>query len=359
MTPLGNWPPFPLRPIAWGTCNTAAMADSVDAFGIDAVIFTAVAGRVRLRLNTPVEQAQFLAEVSCPTQGMLANAVWINTRVVEVITTVGGVLTAGDVYFEFFAAGATSHVVTPNPSNILGSNLAVWLQGDLGTGPGPTVPTWVNQAGHGNAVQGAITAPPSLVPNSFGTKPGVSAPLGTEGLTVTLTTPIAVGKRPTLYCKFRLTTVTGQPLGWFLFQAPANFASTMNMGMLPPPSFDPLLGFWYVQGFEGPDGMATLSAGDTPPVDTLPHTVRARWNQVEQLLIDGLIGPTQFPSGTGLVNPTDVAIDTLRLAATDQAPFPAVNGPPFINFGIVLLSYDQPTTAQDAQLRQYVAAYGT
>lgn len=238
-----------------------------------------------------------------------------------------------------------------NPHQILGSNLALWLQADLGivVAPGSPVTSWPDQAANGNAVQSTNPDAPVLMPNSFGTRPGVACQTVDAGLVATLATQFAIGKRPYLWSRSRLTQLVHtvgafQPLA--VIATPPGFVNYLNFsGYASQPPAD---AFWDWS-------TATPALVDTfielAELDLLPHTIQAATRQAGAIVFDGVV-----VDAPGAIAALSAPCDTVYLSNNQPA-----GGPPstagFWNIGVLVMAFDQPTPEEIAAVAAYCNAY--
>ncbi len=370
MIPWCCWPPeLPVpvvpfvpnpNPLAFGIIDTNAPPGAELAFGITRVLSTGVPGRVQLILATPIPKNNLIA-VATPATSVdvvTTTIIWLDSTTIELQTyNLAGALTAATVRFEAsFGDGMSAPETLATPLEVLGANLAVWLQGDRGTGVTTSfapVPTWTNQVANGNAVQGANPNPPVLRLNTFGNRPGVSTENDVNaGLILTLTTPFAIGDRPYLFTRARLnqlihTPTAFQPLA--LVSQPPGFINSLLFDASPSGTFGPTA-FWDWETF-------TPGASDTfdelAELDLVPHTFQCATQQAGALVVDG----TVF-NAAAAIPALSAPCDTLYLSNNQPAGAPATAAG-FWNMGVVIVAYTTPSALEIAQVKAWCDAYGT
>jgi hypothetical protein len=342
---------------AMGVLDTSASVVSAATAGIRRVISTGVAGRVRLVLEEGIAQSELIAHVT-PLPPFIGTGVtpavaWIDDFTVEIQTyDVAGALAAAQVRFSFYRIQAlASPVVTPalpNPQQILGANLALWLQADLGLPlvPDSPVTTWPNQVANGNAVQGANPAAPTLLANAFGSRPGVAFTLATQGLVATLTTPIAIGQRPYIWIRMRWNALVTTPFeAQDLVQvSDSPLTEEIFLEGSAAGTFDPVSAFWDFTF--GPPEIDTFEQlpGD---FDFLPHTIQASQTTTGTLVADGVV--TDAPSPIPAASVPYTKVNIARSGAGTE--------PGFCTLGLVVIAFDTPTPAQIAAVAAWCNAY--
>jgi hypothetical protein len=351
---------------AMGQIDVTADVNPARTFvaGIRRIISTGVNGRVRLVLEEGIGQHELVAHVT-PLPPAIGNGIipavqWVDNFTIDIETydRATGALAAAQVRFSFYRilnlAAPAVDAALPNPQQILGNNLAVWLQGDLGTdglSPGAPVTTWVNQVANGDAVQGVNPDAPVFSPNSFGSRPGVSGETPGAGLVLTLTTPWAIGQRPYFWQRGRLNSLVHTP------------GVSQNLATAFPIAFGPGSNELFISadasGTFGPTAFwdwvaSTAATVDTflelAELDTLPHTLQNATQQAGALVFDGSI--INAPAPIAALTST---VDTIYLNRT-PAPFIAPS-PGFWNIGVFVAAYDQPTADEIAAVAAWCNAY--
>lgn len=233
-----------------------------------------------------------------------------------------------------------------NPSRILGKNLAIHLQADLGTGPGQSVPKWANLALHGDAVQGANISPPTLVPNSFGKKPGVSCQLTSQGLVLALDQPVAIGQRPRIWALARLNKLV-HDVGSFqalaLLGSPTAFTNYLALVAYATGTFDSNA-YWDLNAQSGSNLDTSF---ELPELDLAPHVLSGALVQSSALRVDDV--ETDLSADPGAFT---APCDTLYLSNNQPAGGPITTAG-FWNIGLVIMTFDTPTPEQDEEITAF------
>lgn len=242
---------------------------------------------------------------------------------------------------------------TPTPHEVLGSNLAVWLESRSGTGAGPNVTTWVNRLANGDAIQGANTQPPQLVGAAFGNAPAVSFQGSDAGLILTLGAPFAIGDRPYVWTRAKLNRLVHTPGDsqpcWLLGTSPA-FTDSMVFAAEATGTFD-ANGYWDYEAFTS--GSSNDTFEQLTELDLLPHTFQCACQQAGALVVDGRV--TDAPSPIAALGS---ACDTVWISNNEQAgALPGVSEG-FWDIGVIVMSYTQPTALQIETLAKYCDNYG-
>ncbi len=362
LAPWCCFPPQPVVPIT-GAFRASALVDTdyppgaASVLGISQIVGIAL-GHVRLTLTTPLAQENANVQVTAmDTAGFICDWNWLDASTIDIYTfDAAGVAarTIASVLITF----VNSVALTPlaNPSQILGANLAVWLQGDKGTGAGPNVTTWVNQVtGNGDAVQGALPNPPVLSLGAFGLNPGVRFVAADAGLEIALTTPFAIGDRPYMIARAKINTLVHTPTrANTLFQAyKTPFVITDSQIELDAEATGTFDANAYWNMIAGAGGVETFITIEPPPDPDLSllgtHTLQARTEQPNALTIDALTldAPSAVPA---IAN----AINRVRLNMSQFG-----DNPGFWSIGVFVMAYTTPTAPQIAALKAWCDAYGT
>lgn len=349
---------------AMGVLDTSASVVSAATAGIRRVISTGVNGRVRLVLEEGIGQTELVAHVTplppAIGAGVIPAVAWIDAFTIEIQTyDITGLLAAAQVRFSFFKiqalASPTVDPALPNPQQILGNNLALWLQADIGldeVAPGAPVTTWPNQVANGNAVQGANADPAVLRPNSFGSRPGVACESVDSGLVVTLTTPAAIGQRPYFWARARSTQILDPDVQtmFIAFDNPL-LANELAFDGARPGEFGPVA-VWDWETFT-PGGVQTdQPVIPGPDLDLAPRTFQCATQQAGALVIDGLVSDAPGP-----IAALSVAINSVYLSGIRIPPFIPANSPGLWNYGVFVMSFDQPSPAEIAAVQAWCDAY--
>jgi hypothetical protein len=351
---------------AMGVLDTSASVVSAATAGIRRVISSGVNGRVRLVLDEGIGQTELVAHVTpLPPvigAGVIPAVAWIDDFTIEIQTyDTAGLLAAAQVRFSFFKIQALASPAIdpalPNPLQILGNNLAFWVQGDLGLDevePGNPVATWPNQVANGDAVQAPFVTAPTLQPNAFGSRPGVRFGLATDGLLASLTTPSAIGQRPYFWVRFRLDQLIHTP------GAQQSIVTGFSAG-LPPGATEIFLdadasGTFGPTAFWDSDWGTDATSQDTflnpAELDLLPHTQQSASQQVAQLVFDGVA-----VNAAGAIPALATALDRIALGNLPSPPFAPGNDGLFGSLGVVVMSFDQPSPAEIAAVAAWCNAY--
>lgn len=367
LTPWCCWPPeapvvpptVPTGLIASGVLDTDYPPGASQTLGISQIVGIG-SGHVRLTLSTPVALEHFNAQATClaDTKEFNAEVQWLNSTTVDVWTFQGGDPISALVMVLIFDLPMVAKTPLPNPAQILGANLAVWLQGDLGTGAGPAVATWVNQVtGNGNAIQAPYPSAPVLAANAFGLNPGVNFVAADAGLEIHLTTPFAIGDRPYTIARAKLNslvhTAGAAQLMFFAIPDPLAGDSSLEFDAEATGTFDPSDTFWNCNA-GGLGGVETFITNSPPPdADTQllgPHTIQVACQQAGALVIDSVSLDAPSP-----VSALTHAINRIRI---NSDAIPSANTFGFWNIGVLVMTYTQPTAPQIAALKAWCDAYG-
>jgi len=366
MNPWCCWPPErdvdvaqagPL-PVAWGILDTNSPPGASFSFGFARIISTGVAGRVQLELIAPIAEHELIAVgTGLAPAGSFADVItvevkWLDSLHIELQTYDNtATFTKGVVRLVVsIAVGLATPPTLLTPLEILDTNLAVWLQGDLGTGAGPNVTTWVNQAANGNAVQGGSTLPPTLA--TFGNRSAVRFGAGDQGLVLTLAAPIAIGDRPYTTLRARLTALVHTPLYFQSFYILINNPPGTNDQQLvgnASGTFD-AFGYWDSDNVTFADGLVETFL-QVPDLDLLPHTFQKAFQQTGSLVVDGVSVDAPSPNGA-----VDQAISTITFGSRSSLAQPLTSA--FLEIGVFVMSFTQPTAPQIAALKAWCDAYG-
>jgi hypothetical protein len=328
---------------------------AAQTFGISQIVGIEK-GHVRLTLSTPIALENFNGQATPmdTKAGITCEVNWLNSTTVDVysfdaspdpINTIVSVL--------IFYVNSSATTPLPNPAQILGGNLAVWLQADVGAGSGPTVTNWVNRnTGNGDAVQGGSTAVPTLVGGVFGPNPGVRFGAGDQGLILTLTTPVAIGNRPFTCQRARLTSLV-HTAGYFqsFYLLSKNPIGTNEQQLIAEASgtFDSN-GYWDSYDATNADGAIETFITVPADLDTLPHTFQKAFQQTGSLVVDAV--SENAPSAIG---PVDQLMDQIVFGSRSGVGLPGTSA--FIDIGVFVMSYTQPSPSEIAALKAWCDAY--
>lgn len=242
----------------------------------------------------------------------------------------------------------------PSPLQVLGPNLAVWLESVSGTGAGPNVTPWVNRVANGDAVQDGNTQAPVLLANAFGRTPAVSFQGADAGLVLTLGTPFAIGNRPYVWTRAKLNRLVHTPGDfqpcWLLGTSPA-FTDSMVFSAEATGSFD-ANGYWDYEAFTS--GSSNDTFEQLHELDLLPHTFQCACQQAGALVVDGRVTDAASP-----IAALGSACDTVWISNNEQAGAPPGVSEGFWDLGVLVMSYTQPSAAQIATVAEYCNSYAT
>jgi hypothetical protein len=235
------------------------------------------------------------------------------------------------------------------PAQVLGSNLAIWLQADLGIGVTGPLPVWVNQVPNGNALQDVYAAPPLLVQNAFGNNPGVYFTDVGSGLNLHLATPFAVGDRPFAITRCRLaqldhTPATSQPV-FVAIPDPPPSTDVLSFDAEASGTFD--VNSYWNGDTNGQNAFVTLPppSGDAELLGA--HTIQRAYQQSGNIVIDGV--------STDTAAPVPALVGPINRVSLGRAPAGVSSG--FWTLGVFLMAYTTPTAAQIAELQAYCDGY--
>jgi hypothetical protein len=240
-----------------------------------------------------------------------------------------------------------------NPQQVLGSNLAFWVQANLGLGPvqpGGAVTIWPDQVANGDAVQAPNPAAPVLRATALGLRPGVSFESAGAGLEAHLSTPFDAGDRPYMWCRGKLNQLIHTPgAAQLLFQLltdPFIGGDAIDVDAEASGTFDGN-SYWNLNG----TNQETFFTLPPPTGDALllgPHTIQAACQQSGALVVAGV-----SMDAPGVVAALNAAVNRFDINRAVVVPGNAG----FWSIGALVFAYTQPSPAEIADVVAWANAY--